>query len=60
MGEKKIRELWTFEELCAYLKVPKSTVYRYVALEMLPFVQIGRHKRFIPEEIERAIKRLPA
>ncbi len=59
MGEKKHRELWTFEELVKYLKIPKATVYMYIATDKIPFVQIGRHKRFIPEEVERALKRLP-
>jgi excisionase family DNA binding protein len=59
MGEKKHRELWTFEELVKYLKIPKSTVYMYVATDQIPYVQIGRHRRFIPDEVERALKRLP-
>lgn len=59
MGEKKVRELWTIEELVAYLKLPKSTVYTYVADGLLPCVKIGKHRRFIPDDIERALKRLP-
>lgn len=58
MGEKKQRELWTFEELKAYLKIPRSNIYQLIAEEKIPFIQIGRHKRFIPEDIERAIRRL--
>lgn len=59
MVEKIERELWTFEELRAYLKIPRSTIYEYIALGRIPFVQLGRHKRFIPGDVERAIKRLP-
>lgn len=60
MGEKKARELWTMDELIAYLKIPRSTVYMYVAMEKIPSIKIGRHKRFIPDEVERAIKKLSA
>lgn len=58
--EKKQRELWTFEELQAYLKIPRATVYHYVAIGRIPFVQIGRHRRFVPDEVERALRKLPA
>ncbi len=58
MGEKKIRELWTIKELVAYLKIPKSTVLMYVAMEKIPSIKIGRHRRFIPDEVEKAIKTL--
>lgn len=57
MGEKKQRELWTFDELLAYLKIPRSTAYQYIAAGEIPFIQMGRHKRFIPDEVERAIRR---
>ena len=59
MGEKKQRELWNFDELKAYLKVPRSTIYYYIAIGKIPFVQIGRHKRFVPDDVERAVKKLP-
>jgi len=58
MGEKKQRELWTVKELAAYLKISRSGVYVLVATGKMPFIQIGRHKRFIPEDIEKALRRL--
>ena len=60
MTEKKHRELWTIDQVIAYLKVPRSTVYEYVAMEKIPSVKIGRHRRFIPDEVEKAIRKLPA
>jgi excisionase family DNA binding protein len=57
MGEKKQRELWTFDELCAYLKLSKSTVHLYIAEGFIPFVTVGRRKRFIPDDVEKAIRR---
>lgn len=58
MGEKKQRELWTFDELMAYLKLPRSTVYHYIAMKQIPFIQLGRHKRFVPDDVERALRRI--
>jgi excisionase family DNA binding protein len=57
--EKKQRELWTMLDLQTYLKVPRSTVYHYVATGRIPYVQIGRHRRFVPDDVERAIRKLP-
>jgi excisionase family DNA binding protein len=59
VGEKKIRELWTMTDLIAYLKVPRATAYYYISIGKIPFVQIGRHKRFVPDDVERAVKKLP-
>jgi len=59
MGEKKIRELWTVEDLMNYLKLPRSTVYLYVAEGLIPVVKLGKHRRFVPDEVERALKKLP-
>ena len=59
MGEKKHKELCTIDQVIAYLKVPRTTVYMYVALDKIPSIKIGRHRRFIPDEVEKAIKRLP-
>lgn len=58
MGEKKHRELWTLDELLGYLKMPRSTVQLYIAQQKIPSIKIGRHRRFIPDEVERALKRL--
>lgn len=58
MGEKKIKELWTIHDLIAYLKLPKSTVYLYVAEGKIPCVKIGKHRRFIPDDVEKALRRL--
>ena len=59
MGEKKHRELWKIEDVIKYLNVPRSTAYLYVAEGLIPCVKIGKHRRFIPDEVEKAVKRLP-
>lgn len=58
MGEKKLRDLWTIEDLQAYLKLPRSTVYMLVAEKKIPVVKLGKHRRFIPEEVENALRKL--
>jgi excisionase family DNA binding protein len=60
MAEKKIRELWTLKEVVAYLKLPKSTVHLYIAQGKIPSFKVGRHRRFIPEEVEKAVRKMPA
>ncbi len=59
MGEKKLRELWTIDELQAYLKLPRSTTYLLVAEGKIPSVRLGKHRRFIPDEVETALRKLP-
>jgi excisionase family DNA binding protein len=60
MGEKKSRELWDMKQLLEYLKIPRSTAFMYISTGKIPSVKIGRHRRFIPEEVERALRKMPA
>lgn len=59
MGEKKIRELWTIDQLKNYLQLPMSTVYLLVAEGKIPVVKLGKHRRFIPDEVETALRKMP-
>ena len=45
MNEKP-GEVMTIEELAAYLKIPKSTLYKLVREGKIPSQKIGRHWRF--------------
>lgn len=58
MGEKKHQQLWDTDDVVAYLRLPRSTVKLYIALNKIPSIKIGRHRRFIPADVERAIKKL--
>lgn len=58
MGEKKVRETWTMEQLSEYLQLPLSTAYQLVAQGKIPVVKLGKHRRFIPEEVERALRKM--
>ena len=39
-------DVLTIEELAAYLKIPKSTLYKIVREGKIPSQKVGRHWRF--------------
>jgi len=43
----------TIEELSAYLKIPKSTLYKLVREGRIPSQKVGRHWRFRKMAIDR-------
>jgi excisionase family DNA binding protein len=59
MGEK-ITDVLTIEELAAYLKIPKSTLYKLVREGKIPSQKIGRHWRFRKVAIDRWLEEVPA
>jgi excisionase family DNA binding protein len=44
--DNKLGEVLTIIELAAYLKIPKSTLYKIVREGKIPSQKIGRHWRF--------------
>jgi excisionase family DNA binding protein len=46
-------DVLTILELAAYLKIPKSTLYKLVREGKIPSQKIGRHWRFRKEAIDR-------
>jgi len=40
------RGLFTLDELCDYLRIPKSSLYKLVQAGRIPSIKIGRHLRF--------------
>ncbi len=44
--DEKLGDVLTIEELAAYLKIPKSTLYKLVREGKIPSQKIGRHWRF--------------
>ena len=49
----------TIEELSAYLKVPKSTLYKLVRGGKVPSQKVGRHWRFHREAIDGWLRNYP-
>lgn len=51
--DEKPDDVLTIGELSAYLKIPKSTLYKLVREGKVPSQKIGRHWRFRKEAIDR-------
>lgn len=59
MGEKKYEQLWDQKDVRDYLKgIPLSTLKLWIATNKIPSVKLGRHRRFIPADVQRAVKKL--
>jgi len=43
--------LYTIKDLSDYLKVSPKTLYFWVSGKRIPYIKVGRHVRFKPEEI---------
>lgn len=50
--DDKPSAVFTIEELAAYLRVPKSTLYKLVREGKVPAQKVGRHWRFRKEAID--------
>lgn len=46
-------DILTLEELSAYLKIPRSTLYKIVREGRIPCQKVGRHWRFRKAAIDR-------
>ncbi len=47
-----MNDLLTLSEVSTFLKVPKSTIYKLARERRLPGHKVGKHWRFVREEIE--------
>ncbi len=46
----------TVADVAVYLKIPKATVYKLVRQEKIPAHKVGKHWRFIRDELEGWLK----
>ena len=53
MSDAKPGDILTVDDLSAYLKIPKSTIYKLVRENKIPAQKIGRHWRFKKDAIDR-------
>ena len=53
MAKQQNDAVMTIEELAAYLKVSKSTLYKLCAENKLPGQKVGRHWRFHKAVVDR-------
>ncbi len=52
-----ISEVLTIDELAAYLKIPKSTLYKLAREGKIPSNKVGRHWRFQKRSIDLWLER---
>jgi len=57
---KKAGDVLTIDDLSAYLKISKSTLYKVVREGKIPCQKVGRHWRFHKDAIDDWLKALPA
>ncbi len=55
--DDKIGDILTIEELAAYLRIPKSTLYKLVREGKVPSQKIGRHWRFLKNAVDRWLEK---
>lgn len=53
---EKIGEIFTLDEVAAYLKVGKRTIYRLVAEKKIPAFKVGGAWRFTRADIDQWIR----
>ena len=51
--DEKPSDVLTIQELSAYLRIPRSTLYKLVREGRVPPQKVGRHWRFRKEAIDR-------
>jgi excisionase family DNA binding protein len=54
---EQLSEVLTLEEACAYLKIPKSSLYKLAKAGRIPCQKVGRHWRFSKEAVDRWLGR---
>ena len=50
----------TVDEVAAYLRIPRGTVYKLAQRGKIPGQKVGRHWRFRREAIDRWLSRTPS
>lgn len=55
--QRIISEVLTIDELAAYLKISKSTLYKLAREGKVPSNKVGRHWRFQKRSIDRWLER---
>ena len=58
VGRSLLDELMTASQVAALLQMRLSTVESYARRGLLPSVKVGRHRRFVRSQVERALASL--
>jgi len=46
------------DEVGRYLRIPKSTIYKYTMAKKIPFFKIGKRIRFNRDSVDKWVKKL--
>jgi excisionase family DNA binding protein len=52
-------EVMTVDEVCQYLRIPRSSLYKLAQEGKIPCQKVGRHWRFRREAIDRWLEQIP-
>lgn len=55
----KVSSVMSIDDLSAYLKIPKSTLYKLAQEGRIPCQKVGRHWRFHQEAIDHWLQKWP-
>ena len=58
VGRSLLDELMTASQVAALLQMRLSTVESYARRGLLPSMKVGRHRRFVRSQVERALSSL--
>ena len=50
-------EILTVKDVCRYLKIPRSTLYKLSRDNKIPAFRVGKHWRFKKEKIEEWVEK---
>lgn len=50
-------QVMTLQEVCAYTKLSKETIYRKIKAKEIPFIKLGRLYRFNVEDINNWMRK---
>jgi excisionase family DNA binding protein len=53
-----VSPLWTASDVAERLGLPKRTVYDFTRRGLLPKIQLGRHVRYAPADVEARLAEL--
>ena len=51
-----VHQILTADDVCQYLKIPRSTLYKLAQNKKIPAFRVGRHWRFKREKIEEWVE----
>jgi excisionase family DNA binding protein len=57
--QEQSHDVMTFEEVLAYLRIPRSSLYKLAQEGKIPSQKVGRHWRFRREAIDRWLEGVP-